>query len=125
MITEEIPREQWIEFFDSFSLRHDRWLVTVELLRPDIGAQVQSRGLPLVGITADLKASSSGTINIMLGTEPGRNVTHSINDTTAVVLEQTEEGGVVALKILSQDQTSTILRFRSVIPPERLDGVLQ
>jgi Family of unknown function (DUF5335) len=124
MITEEIPREQWVEFFDSFSLRHDRWLTTIEVLRSDIGAQVQAKEMPFLGITADLKNRHSATISIMVGTEQGGTLTHTINDPTAVRLEQTEEGAVVALQITSQDQTSTLLRFRSVIAPERVDGVL-
>jgi hypothetical protein len=92
MITEEIPREQWVEFFDSFSLRHDRWLVTIEVLRSDIGAQVQAQEMPLLGVTADLKGSHSGTISVMVGTEPVGNLTHSITDPTAVSLEKTKEG---------------------------------
>ena len=54
MATQEIPRDEWREFFDGFSRRHEGWLVTVEVLGSDIGAQVEAYELPLVGVTAEV-----------------------------------------------------------------------
>ncbi|OLE50804.1 MAG: hypothetical protein AUG51_26320 [Acidobacteria bacterium 13_1_20CM_3_53_8] len=50
----EIPREEWAEFLDIFSRQHEGWLVTVEVLSEEIGAQVEAEGKPLEGITAEL-----------------------------------------------------------------------
>lgn len=41
----------WPSFFDSFSRKHQGWLATLEILGPDIGAQVEERELAFEGIT--------------------------------------------------------------------------
>ena len=66
MQTRDIPREQWIKFFDDFSWRHEGWIVTLEVLGPDIGNQEEANNLPLVGISADVKAREN-QIEIIVG----------------------------------------------------------
>ena len=62
----EIPREEWTGFMDSFSRQHEGWLVTVEVLGREIGAQVEAEGKPLEGITAELKDGSEDLIVVRL-----------------------------------------------------------
>ena len=45
--TTEIPREGWDKFFNRFSEDHDTQFVAVEVMGPDIGAQVEGRSLLL------------------------------------------------------------------------------
>ena len=66
MSTQEILRNEWAKFFDGFSLRHQGWLVTVEVFGSDIGAQVEARELPLQGITAELKPGAEALISEFL-----------------------------------------------------------
>jgi hypothetical protein len=63
----EIPRDEWAGFLDSFSRQHEGWLVSLEVLGAEIGAQVEAQGLPLEGITAELKGGNEDAVTIILG----------------------------------------------------------
>ncbi|CAN5438101.1 hypothetical protein BH20ACI3_BH20ACI3_19140 [soil metagenome] len=42
MPTQEIPRDEWKTFLDTFSRQHEGWLATLEVLGTDIGAQQEA-----------------------------------------------------------------------------------
>ena len=123
MQTKEIPKNEWSGFFDSFSRKHDGWLVRVEILGLEIGAQVEQRDLALHGITNEWDEVGGNTITLMTAARPEGHITHSITSPTAVSIEQTDEGADVALAIKSSDGTTTLLRFRSAVLPELVDAV--
>ena len=124
MATQEISHDEWTTFLDRFSRQHEGWLVTLEVFAPDIGAQEEARELPLEGISAAAKDSEPKTIAISVGKTPQDHVTHTITEPTRVWLEQTSEGANAALEIESADGAKTLLRFRSALPPEMVDGVV-
>jgi Family of unknown function (DUF5335) len=124
MPTQEIPRDEWTTFFDRFSRQHEGWLATLEVLSTDIGAQEEARDLPLEGISATSKDSAPEIIAISLGKTPENHVTHTISDPTRLWLQQTAQGANAALEIESADQVKTLLRFRSALPAEMVDGVV-
>jgi len=123
MQTREIPRDEWVAFFDSFSRQHEGWLVRLEVFGSDIGAQVEAEEMPLQGIAADLKDGEE-TISIIIGEAPEQHVAHSIAAPTHVRLEETEQGAQEVLQIESADGSTTLLRFRSAVLPEMVDGVV-
>ena len=123
MQTKEIPKNEWTKFFDSFSRKHEGWLVNLEIFGPEIGAQVEQREMALEGIVDESDEVEGNTIIIMTGARPEGHITHSITHPTAVSLEQTDEGADVALAIKSNDGTMTLLRFRSAVLPEMVDAV--
>lgn len=123
MQTKEIPKNEWTPFFDSFSRKHEGWLVSLEIFGPEIGAQVEQRQLALEGIAHESDEVEGNTIMIMIGVKPDDHITHSISHPTAVSLEQTDEGADAALAIKSDDATTTLLRFRSAVLPEMVDAV--
>jgi hypothetical protein len=123
MSTQDISRDEWAAFFDSFSLRHQGWLVTVEVFGSDIGAQVEARELPLQGITAELKREGEDAISIIVGDTPEQHVTHTIGAPARVILKRSEEGADEAIEIESAART-TLVRFRSAVPTEMVDGIL-
>jgi hypothetical protein len=120
----EIPREEWTAFLDSFSRQHEGWLVTVEVLGEEIGAQVEAEEMMFEGVTADLKGVSEDVVSIMLGKGSKERVTHNITQPTHVRIEQTEDGADMALQIEAGDRVTTLLRFRSAVLPEMVDGVV-
>lgn len=124
MPTREIPRAEWTRFLDIFSRQHEGWLATLEVLAPDIGAQQEARNLPLEGITATAKDVEPEAIAISLGKTPEDHVTHTITEPTRVWIEQTAQGANAALEIESGDGAKTLLRFRSALPAEMVDGVV-
>lgn len=123
MQTKEIPKNEWTPFFDSFSRKHEGWLVSLEIFGLEIGAQVEQRQLALEGIAHESDEVEGNTIMIMIGVKPDDHITHSISHPTAVSLEQTDEGADAALAIKSDDGTTTLLRFRSAVLPEMVDAV--
>jgi hypothetical protein len=124
MTTQEIPRDEWTTFFYTFSRQHEGWLATLEILGPEIGAQREARDLPLEGITATSKGAAPETIAISMGKTPEDHVTHTISEPTRVWLEQTSAGANAALEIESADEVKTLLRFRSALPADMVDGVV-
>jgi len=124
MPTQEIPPDQWKTFLDTFSRQHEGWLATLEVLGTDIGAQQEARDLPLEGITAASRDGAPEAIAISLGKTADNHVTHTITEPTRIWLEQTSQGANAALEIESADQVKTLLRFRSALPADMVDGVV-
>jgi hypothetical protein len=122
MATQEITRGEWEAFFDSFSRRHQGWLVTVEVMGADIGAQVEARRLPLEWIAAEMK-NDDGLISIIVGDQAETHFTHMISKPSHVRLKKSEESADEALEIESADGTVTLVRFRSAVLPEVVDGI--
>jgi hypothetical protein len=124
MPTQEIKRDEWTTFLDTFSRQHEGWLATLEVLGPDIGAQQEAGDLPLEGITATSRDDAVQSIAISLGKTPEDHITHTITGPTRVWLEQTSLGANAALEIESADEVKTLLRFRSALPADMVDGVV-
>jgi hypothetical protein len=120
----EIPRDEWVEYFDGFSRRHEGWLVTVEVLGAEIGAQVEAQELPLRGVTAESKGSGEDEINLIFGGEGAERVTHTVTRPTHVRTEQAENGADMTLQIESGGGVTTLVHFRSAVLPETVDGVV-
>lgn len=123
MKTQEIPKTEWPEFFDSFTRKHQGWLVNLEIFGTEIGAQVEERQLALEGITAESDGMERNTIIITMGAKPNDHITHSISQPTGVSIEQTDEGADMALAIKGEDGTTALLRFRSAVMPEMVDAI--
>jgi hypothetical protein len=121
--TREIPREEWAGFFDSFSRQHDGWLVTLEVLGAGTGAEVEAREQPLSGITADLK-DGEDAISILIGGASRDHVAHIIDAPLHVLIRETGEGAHESLRIEAANGTSALLRFRSAMLPEAVDGMV-
>jgi hypothetical protein len=123
MQTVEIPREGWIRRLDEFTNAHEGWLVSLEVLGPDIGAQPEIDNLPLLGVSAD-RVDHEGTIVISVGRSATDHLAHLIHGVTHIYVERTDEGADAALQIESADGTAAILRFRAAALPEIVDGVV-
>lgn len=123
MITQQIPKDEWPAFFNSFSRKHEGWLVNLQILGPNIGAQMQEQELALEGITDEWDEVDGNTIIIMTGSRPDDHITHSISRPTEVSLEQTDEGADVALAIKAADGNTALLQFCVATRPELVDAV--
>ncbi|HYK22464.1 MAG TPA: DUF5335 family protein, partial [Pyrinomonadaceae bacterium] len=66
MSTQEIPREQWNNFFDSFSRQHEGWLASLELMSTDLGAQEEAAELSFEGISLNSDTEEANAIVINL-----------------------------------------------------------
>jgi len=122
MPTREIQRNEWVSFFDSFSNRHREWLVTVEIMDPEIGDQTEARDLPLGGITAELNERGPDQIEILVGNQTDRHVSNSVVAPKQVWLKSSDEGADEVLEIKGENET-VLIRFRSAVLPELVDGL--
>jgi hypothetical protein len=124
MSTQEISRADWTIFFDTFSRQHEGWLATLELFDPDVGAQELVDQLPLEGVSVSCEAHDLEDIAINFGGPAEDHISHVISGVAHVWLEKTAEGANAALEIESADKSKTLLRFRSPVPAEFVDGVI-
>jgi hypothetical protein len=124
METREIPRNEWRSFFDIFSRQHEGWLATLEIFGQEGDAQREPREIPLKGIALTSVAGESEAIALNLGKATEDHVKHTVIEPTHVWLAQTPEGANAALEIEAADKTKTVLRFRSALLPEFVDGVV-
>jgi len=122
MPTREIQSKEWVRFFDSFSNRHRGWLVTLEIMDPEIGDQTKARDLPLEGITTELNERGPDNIEIVVGSQPDRQVSETIVNPKEVWIKSSDEGADEVLEIKGEKET-VLIRFRSAILPELVDGL--
>ena len=122
MQTVEIPRGTWVQRLDEFAQTHERWLVSLEVFSPELGAQLEIENMPLIGVSAD-PLDQEGTIAVSVARSAAEHITHVIRGVERIQVEQTDEGADVALQIESADHTATVLRFRVPALPETVDGV--
>ena len=111
MKTRQIPESEWPEFLNRFTRRHQGWLMNLEVLGPDLGAQTEGTALLLEGIVDEWDEMKGNTVMIMAGDKCDDHLTHSINRPTEISLEETEAGEDVALSIKADDGTRTVLIF--------------
>ena len=122
MYTVDVSREDWPRFLREFSSIHDGWLISLDVMDPDLGVQPQLRSVPLRGVVAETR-SSDPSIVIAGGRAEGGHMTHTVHEPTHVRVERTPEGADVALEIESADGVKALLRFKTVALPETVDGV--
>ena len=63
-------------------------------------------------------------IAISVGITPSDHLRHTVNAPTRLWLKQTNHAADEALEIESTDGTKTLLRFRSAMPAEMVDGLV-
>lgn len=122
MQTKEIQPNEWPEFFDNFSRKHQGTPVGIEILGMEIGAQTEEKGLALEGITVERDERSGQRIMIMVGASADDHITHSINRPTQVSVGA-DEGADFALAIKGADGSTALLRFQSTVLPEVTNAV--
>ena len=124
MRTIEVPREAWTDRLNEFTNVHEGWLVSLEVLSPDIGAQPELENLPLLGVSVD-HVDDDGSIAISVARSATEHLTHVVHAVTRIDVEQTDDGADAALQVESADGTKAVLRFRVPALPETVDGVVR
>lgn len=115
--------EQLLRFVQS-TTRRMRWLATLEVFAVDAGAQPEAQELPFEGISLDSGDGEPASVIISFGKSPSDHVTHTIHQATNLWLQQTAEGADASLEIKAGDNSNTLLRFRSPMLPEFVDGIV-
>ena len=108
MPTHAIAREAWQSTFDSLTRIYRGDKASVEILRPDLGAQFEIERQPFRGISYD----PSG-IELHFDARDGRHLVHRIAHPRRVQIEQRDDGFIVAFAIESDDDPNTILHLEA------------
>ena len=106
-VLRDIVPADWARFFESFTLQHDHWLVSVD---------GEKETLPLEGIVA-----RDRLLVVTLGGDISHHRRITI-DAARVTVEQ-QDGVDRGVTIESNDGHRTRLTFRSPMPPELVDGL--
>jgi hypothetical protein len=109
MTTREVPREEWPHFFEDLGRRRRDAPATVRVLDPSLGAQVEGESLPFAGI--DLDRKGGGSIEILLGARPGKNLEHDVASPVRVSVEAAQDGSERAVEIEGADGARVLLEF--------------
>jgi hypothetical protein len=118
MSKEQIAPREWRRFLDLFSRMHEGWLVSVQIADAS-GTHHEIEDLPLVGVTSEQNCLR---FVIRVGASPSAHVTHAVERPTALWLDRTADGADEALEMVA-DGTTTVVRFRSPMPAEMVDGL--
>ena len=117
----EIAHNQWTEYLDGFSREHLDWLVTIEIRSPE-GRLIVAEQSPLKGISLD-HADGLERAYVQVGGAPEAHITHMIERPVRVIFKQSPAGEHQALEIASANGSTTVIRFRSAMRPEALNGI--
>ncbi len=109
-MTRKVPKDKWKRFFDEVSKSRYQWMVNVEVIRNDIGDQYLDLGLPLNGITAEVRSDRS-TIEISVGTTPDQIQSHSIANPQGVAYMSNADDAGGTIEILESDSTKTLIQI--------------
>ena len=116
----EIAREEWQRFFDLFCGQHEGWLVGVDRFEEFLDESIETthRDGALRGVQA-----ANGSIALAVDDRmSGHLETEAIQNPQRIVLEQSEDEVDMGLEI-DGPQSCLIVRFRSPMPAEMVDGV--
>ncbi len=123
MSTREVTRNEWTSFFDVFSKQHEGWIASLEVFGDEVGAQTEAVELPFEGISISTEDEPQSLV-INLGRATEDHVSHTVERPRHVWLKQTEAGADDSLEIVQENNQKTLLRFRSPVRPEFVDGIV-
>lgn len=117
----EIARADWPRFLDEFSRAHEGWLVTVEEHSAQ-GERELVREVPLSGVSVKIGGGHPQEITIIAGPRETE-WTHRITSPLRLRLNRTPEGAEEGIETESAGGLRTVIRFRSAVFPETVDGM--
>lgn len=97
-VTSRFATYEWAERLEEFTRRNAGRTATMEVIDPDIGAQIEERGFPFVGAAFDTR---DARVQIMLGSPKleGRHLTRSIGGATAIQVLRDRSGRDILLRV--------------------------
>jgi hypothetical protein len=113
----EVPIENWKEILKEFGVMHRGWIVSLDVVSAEAGAEPVINELPLLGVTAE-PGRDGQVIHVSVRRSATEHVTHTVAGPARVWLERPFDGADRALQVESVDGTRTILRFRTPGRPE-------
>lgn len=106
----EIPRDEWQAYFEDFSRNQPDYLVRMEILGGELGAETQSEGTHLAAIVYDRK-DDIVVIGLDGAADPiPEEVEHVIDRPLKITVDDAGEGEI-SFEIEDAEGTRTVLRL--------------
>jgi hypothetical protein len=121
-ISREIPRDEWAQFFETFSGQHENWIVQVETFNQDNAEQLAFETVRLKSISVD-QADPAQKMIVIIGEGETTELNHLIRKPSRVLITETETGAHEGVEIDSEN-VLVVIRFRSAVLPELVDGAV-
>ncbi len=121
MATQEIPRDQWKDFCDTFSQIHQGWLADVQVTGAGQNRHFEAKGLPFRGVTYETKGTGKDEVSIFMDQSPKENLTHTIGAPSHIRLQQADNGIDQGIEVDAKDGTKAIVRFQHPMSPDAVD----
>ena len=106
-ITNQIPQDQWLDFFATFSNGNRGRAVSLEIFSPETGDQPAANQGPLMAVDYD-PVGKGNDIVITTGIDE-IDYSHTIQAPAEVWQAQNDDGEVSALEIVDQNNVKTVL----------------
>jgi hypothetical protein len=108
-INKQIPAEQWVEFFDTFTNGNRGRLIDLEVVDRELGDETPVKEQPLWSLIYD-PANKGNDLTIEIGRDQVA-YGHTIEAPNEVWQEQDDNGKVVALGIKADDENQALVRL--------------
>ena len=109
-LTNQIPRERWLDFCATFSNGNRGRLLSIEVHTDDQGDNQLVTSVPLIGIAYD-PPEKGNDIVVTIGHDEEEEYVHRIPTPTEVRESQADNGQVTKLEIIDQNNSTTTLSF--------------
>jgi hypothetical protein len=120
-VTMIVAQSEWGTFLQSFTSRHNGWMVSIETHDVQTRETVTSRFVRLESVELDLEDRKNPRINVTV--RDGQNeIKHILFRPSELVLQTSPDGNDEGLRIVSINTVTTV-RFRVAASPELVDGV--
>jgi len=116
-----IPPEEWNDFLEGFSKRHQGWLVRIEIHDLQTEEDVGSQYLPLHSVELDTEDPNNLRINVTVDSDH-KLIKHILFRPCRLTLQLAADGSDESLNIQSLN-TSTTIRFRAAVLPDVVDDI--
>lgn len=124
MFYKEIAEYEWKDFLDSFSKQHFRWHTYIERLNKNGIKELISGNKYLKKISINL-SEKDNLLEIKFKDKSGPASDFKIKNVKDIFLMEKEEDVHQGLKIISSGGDDVLIRFRSTINSDMLDGIVR
>ncbi len=107
LLNKQIPRDEWVEFFDMLTNGNKGRLINLELLDRELGDETPVKGQPLLSLVYD-PVNKGNDLTIEIGRTQVA-YAHTIDAPQEVWQAQDDNGKVVALEIKTNEGNQAIL----------------